>query len=219
MYNGRPNIEKVLMNLYQSLIHSEITSYPAIDWGLLAKASAFYKSKGLTYKETPWTAPIAVHEFTKPHQNPSFIHDLALPQGNELCELVGSAEQGFIYLMLNNELKDGKYYSITPCFRFDTYDKTHQPWFMKAELMHLQKNCNQEQALQNAMNLLDLAWEFLTALAPDERFEKVQTSSLSWDINLNGIEIGSYGVRNVQNIVFAYGTGLALPRFSIAQCA
>lgn len=207
------------MNLYKSLIHSEILSYPAIDWGLLARASSFYANKEFQYIETPWTTPTSVHDFTKPHQNPSFIHELSLPQGHELCELVGSAEQGFIYLMLNNAIKDGKYYSVTPCFRFDNYDKTHQPWFMKTELMHLQSNCSEQQAAENALELLKSAALFFKEIAPEGKLDTVQTSPTSWDLNLNGIEVGSYGVRKVQNIIFAYGTGLALPRFSVAKAS
>jgi hypothetical protein len=32
----------------------------------------------------------------------------------------------------------------------------------------------------------------------------------------DGIELGSYGIRTVGNVSFAYGTGLAEPRFSYA---
>ena len=205
------------MNPHQSLIHSEILSYPNINWELLAKASNFYSNKNFEYKETPWTVPVAISESTKPHQNPSFIHELALTTGNELCELVGSAEQGFIYLLLNNCLNKGKYYSITPCFRYDTYDKTHQPWFIKTELIHWQPNCSEEEAVKNALELLKTATLFFNEIAPGEIIEKIQTSTKSWDLNLNGIEIGSYGIRKVEDKIFAYGTGLALPRFNIAK--
>jgi hypothetical protein len=36
------------------------------------------------------------------------------------------------------------------------------------------------------------------------------------DLVLNGIEVGSYGVRTVGNRTWTYGTGLALPRFTVA---
>jgi hypothetical protein len=42
-------------------------------------------------------------------------------------------------------------------------------------------------------------------------------TEIGHDIELNGIEIGSYGWRQNQDIIWAYGTGLAEPRFSIAN--
>ena len=37
-----------------------------------------------------------------------------------------------------------------------------------------------------------------------------------YDIVLNGIEVGSYGIRQHENLRWIYGTGIAEPRFSTA---
>jgi hypothetical protein len=37
-----------------------------------------------------------------------------------------------------------------------------------------------------------------------------------YDININGIEVGSYGFREIGDFMWVYGTGLAEPRFSQA---
>ena len=43
-----------------------------------------------------------------------------------------------------------------------------------------------------------------------------ERSDESYDIESNGIELGSYGIRQHENITWVYGTGLAEPRLSIA---
>ena len=40
--------------------------------------------------------------------------------------------------------------------------------------------------------------------------------SSSKDININGVEVGSYGCRNFEGNIVQYGTGLALPRITQA---
>jgi hypothetical protein len=43
---------------------------------------------------------------------------------------------------------------------------------------------------------------------------KIEKTKEGSDLTIDGIEIGSYGVRNHKNIIWVYGTGLAEPRFS-----
>ena len=52
----------------------------------------------------------------------------------------------------------------------------------------------------------------------DERIDLVleQTGPWAWDISLNGIEVGSYGYRTYAGHHWIFGTGLALPRMTIA---
>ena len=49
-------------------------------------------------------------------------------------------------------------------------------------------------------------------------FEIIKTddsnSIYSEDIIINGIEYGSYGIRQFQDMYYIYGTGIALPRAS-----
>jgi hypothetical protein len=57
---------------------------------------------------------------------------------------------------------------------------------------------------------------FATHVEP-ERLNIIQTSETNWDITLDSIEIGSYGMRELAELTFIYGTGLALPRFNQAK--
>lgn len=180
-----------------------------IDWSLLAKASQFYLNAGFTQKETPYALPEKYHEYTKPHKNRSFILEQDLFQNNP-HELVGSAEQGFIYLLLNNLItENSRLFSVTPCFRFDTYDTLHQPWFMKLELFHY--SCK----IEDLINMLNLVKSFLESIT-EQTVNIVSTGENSYDLEINHIEVASFGFRTVENLTFIYGTGLALPRFSIA---
>ena len=49
----------------------------------------------------------------------------------------------------------------------------------------------------------------------NSNFEIVKTEE-GLDIELNGIEIGSYGYRSYKDFHWIYGTALAEPRFSLA---
>lgn len=180
---------------------------PAIDWNLLNEAYKYY-SNLYNYLETPFLIPKKYTDYTKPHKNNSFL----LNQEDfreQPHELVGSAEQGFIYLLLNNRIKQKKYFSITPCFRAERYDETHQPWFMKLELFHLSSD------KQDLENMIQESMSFFSSKDVVPQLE--QTSINSYDILINNIEIGSYGFRDIEQYRFIYGTGLALPRFSIAK--
>lgn len=48
----------------------------------------------------------------------------------------------------------------------------------------------------------------------NEKIQILQTSLESFDLMYQNIELGSYGIRKVEEFSFIYGTGLALPRFS-----
>lgn len=190
-----------------SILQNSFLTMPTIDWALLGKAYEYYK-KYYTYQETPFAVPETCTQLTKPHNDQSFILNDGLFY-RQPHELVGSAEQGFIYLALQNKLVSNKLFSISPCFRSENYDATHLPWFMKLELFHLS---NTE---EDVFAMMEIVKDFLITNCPGN-YEKIQTSEQSWDIILNNIEIGSYGIRKVENLEFIYGTGLALPRLSQA---
>lgn len=179
---------------------------PNINWELLSEAYKYY-SNFYQYIETPYLIPKEYTEYTKPHTNNSFIltNDDFHTQPHEL---VGSAEQGFIYLLLNERLEKQKYFSITPCFRSEQFDTLHQPWFMKLELFNYSSDEN---------DLESMIQECMSFFADQNIIPQLeQTSSKSYDILINNIEVGSYGFRKIENHTFIYGTGLALPRFTIA---
>ena len=196
--------------LQLSQLNPVISIYPKINWTLLAMAQNYYNDLGYQYCEVPYLVPEEYNMLTKPHNDQSFVlkHDLF---ANQPHELVGSAEQGFIYLMATNQLPNDKLCAITPCFRTERYSKTHLPWFMKCELFHLSAS------KEDCKSMIDCAWQFFSKYAPKKNLQLVQTTEESWDINLNNMEIGSFGLRHFEFGTFIYGTGLALPRFEEAK--
>jgi aspartyl-tRNA synthetase len=194
----------------KSILDKSISSYPIIDWRLIATAQNYYESLGYQYIETPWIVPTTYTEKTKPFKDKSFVLDSDLFK-NQSNELVGSAEQAFLYLIDNEKMKPGKYLSISPCFRTDDYDELHQPWFLKLELIIV------EPTDKDAVNsILEDSFNFFRTITTGN-LEIINLPDKSYDINLNGIEIGSYGLRAINNTNYIYGTGLALPRFNIAD--
>lgn len=187
-------------------------AYPEvlIDWSLIAKAVHFYSQSGYTQTETPYAIPVHYHYYTKPHNDQSFVLNDGLFK-EDYHELVGSAEQGFIYLLLNGKINpNSRLFSVTPCFRYDNYDLLHQPWFIKLELFHY------SDSLDDLFTMLNLALSFYQGLSKDT-VNIVQTATHSYDLEINDIEIASFGFRTVEKETFIYGTGLALPRFTIAK--
>lgn len=184
--------------------------YPnvTIDWILLSKSVDFYSRENYFQIETPFAIPEFYHFYTKPHNDQSFVLNDGMFHNNT-HELVGSAEQGFIFLLLNNQLDlSKKLFSVTPCFRVDNYDQLHQPWFIKLELFHFSSH---EDDLKNMLQLAKTFYEKQTSFPVNIQ----QTGDYSYDLEINNIEVGSYGFRHVEDYTFIYGTGLALPRFSI----
>ena len=125
---------------------------------------------------------------------------------------VGSAEQSFLQL-----LKDGfipkencRYLLISPCKRDEEkHDDTHFDIFFKIELITIDKS----------VSLIDDALSCFEYLTKDKN-KKICTSfdinTNIFDIEINDIEVGSYGSRIYNNIKYYYGTGIALPRFNYA---
>jgi hypothetical protein len=193
-----------------SFLEPLIVNYPPINWRLLAQSQQYYTNLGYEYCETPYALPELYSAKTKPHNDPSFILSHGFFE-NQPHELVGSAEQGFIYLWLTQQLPNKKLCSITPCFRTENYNSTtHLPWFMKCELFHL------SDSLEDCHLMIQDAWNFYIQHTNENSLTLIQTSDESWDINLYDIEIASFGIRRFSEGAFIYGTGLALPRFSFA---
>ena len=183
-----------------------------INWGLLARAQAFYASKGFQYRETPWSVPTEINALTRPADTPAwFEHEF---QGRT-HELVASAEQGFLYQLKQHNLPPGMHQSISPCFRVEPlYGEYHQPWFMKLELCVVTEKDNAPAALRM---VLQAAYGLYQSHCDAGSIVQTQVSDTQFDLELNGIEIGSYGIRKLDSCAFIYGTGLALPRFDIAR--
>lgn len=170
-------------------------------WERITKAMRFYEEHGFKYFDASWTVPQHISAITKPEE----LEDAYL--GSQV--LVGSAEQSFlsVYSALGNDI----YYAVSPCFRHEAvWDNWHQPYFMKVELFS--KNVrNFDCILLTAHRLFkNLADDFLSV-----NIDKTDRENI--DITVNGIEVGSYMVRRREGIEWTCGTGLAEPRFTLAN--
>lgn len=194
----------------------EMSKGLVIDYTLLGKAQEFYSKKGYHQIDIPPWASKEIIEITIP---PIKYPDLMYRLDNTGKYLTGSAEQGFLYLVAKGLLHPGKYFSITPCFRYEPQDFSHRKCFMKCELFHL------EPREKCALGLLKLdAEQFFKSLTDDTLVtvgsddEPRECDIVGHvDILLNGLEIGSYGTRRHKGFTWIYGTGLAEPRFSLAN--
>jgi aspartyl/asparaginyl-tRNA synthetase len=182
-----------------------------IDWKLLGEAVEHYKSLGFEYVETPWFVDFSTALITcEPHQAISYNYNDTTTDAPK--SLVGSAEQGFLQLEREGKLDSVNYVSCGPCFRIeDNYTVMHLPQFMKVELY---VRCSDENsAVAASRELVYSAAQFMRSVRSD-----IVKTDEGWDLERNGIEVGSYGARYDEEIGhWAYGTGLALPRFTRAR--
>lgn len=173
---------------------------PPIHWQFLTDTLAHYQSQGYAYIEAPWLVPTAVIDITAPRLNEVF--------NTAEGYLVGSAEQGFLHLMQQGELPAGRYCALTPCFREEApHTNLRRPYFMKVELIDT-TGSDQTAAMVNA------AQQWLGSLGNQPVTQVVTASGI--DLEVNQIEVGSYGFRRHDGLCWTYGTGIAEPRFSQA---
>lgn len=178
-----------------------------INYENISNAISFYKSKGYEQIEVPWITSVDNLYITC-----SDTDRINFVDGIEYG-LVGSAEQGF--LDLYNKLKLNKLYmAVSPCFRKWDESKYHVPEFMKLELFS--KHDIDITAMLCSSYHINVAQEFLKG-------EQVETDE-GCDLELNKIEIGSYGYRyfldsSEKKHWWSYGTGIAEPRYSMAKAA
>jgi len=187
-----------------------------IDYRLVARAIDAYEREGYDYVETPWLVSGNALEATLPSDRHGFRlgHPAREPRSN--C-LVGSAEQGFLQLMLDDALRPGHYCSAGPCFRDEpTVDDQHQLSFFKIELIHY---LGQNQDWLDATNPRVMAHHadmVMWRLFDKEHELKCVQTEAGYDLQINGVEVGSYGKREHAGHRWVYGTGLALPRATFA---
>lgn len=180
----------------------------------LARCTAYWERQGYQFVPLPWVADERYTAATKP----SFVKepDIATPHGN----LVASGEQAFLRLMEQGQLPEGtSFVGWTPCFRNEaTFDSTHHLYFMKAELFVRCQNRAEAAELVREVALTAQSWMHgeLLAVGVVENPLLVPIGDLQLDLELGGIELGSYGYRELFGQGFVYGTGCAEPRFSQA---
>lgn len=169
---------------------------PDIDWRMLGEAVSFYKALGYKYVEVPYTVPEEIIRLTLP---PQYDADTVAGLG---C-LVGSAEQS----LLSMDLDPGTYMAVSPCFRPEpVLNEFYQRHFMKVELFQLGVFMNPMKMMLDAQRFMD-----------DRAKTEVLRTDQGKDLTVDGIEVGSYGFRSARGLSWACGTGLALPRFSVAR--
>lgn len=168
---------------------------------LIYNAISFYRDRGYEMATVPAVVDVDISEFTKPDGRLDMMH-------NEQA-FVGSAEQSFLQLIRNNEIDPGKYMALTPCFRDEpvSNEMTYKI-FLKLELIHIGSSCCDD-ILDDARAFYNSEGLCLIKLTTGEGFDLVDETF--------GIELGSYGTRNFEKTVYAYGTGLAEPRFSYVR--
>lgn len=162
------------------------------------KAINFYGDKGYEMLDVPMICSSDSCNVTKPEGNESFNHD------ND--SYVGSAEQSFIELYSCGQLPDGKFMALTPCYRDEPeINDLHLNIFLKLELIHVgDKFVNENQIIKDSFEFFSIYGQPI-----------VTKESYVTDININDIEVGSYGTRAFPDgKVYVFGTGIAEPRLS-----
>lgn len=174
-----------------------------VDWQLLGKAMFHYGCAGFTPVTLPWAVPRNIAAVTCADDGRMYPFEDGV--------LVGSAEQAFMELQFRGDLAPGRYVACTPCFRKEPeLDDLHQKYFMKVELYS-----TEERQDGKALELAKAAQNFMKAWAqvtPD-----IVKTDEGYDLQVAGIEIGSYMTRNHDGHVWTCGTGLAEPRLTIAR--
>lgn len=185
----------------------------SIRWDLLHETTEHFQERqygGFRFIDVPWLVTERAIRSTFQGN----IHE-ALPGQYA----VGSAEQSFAQLLLDGVLDPKEsYVALSPCFRDEpVIDELHKPHFMKVELIRPFKGDGREDRLI----ALDAAYWFNTltdrySYRCKHKVELVQTPE-GYDVNVNGIEVGSYGIRHFEGFSWVYGTAMAEPRFSTAM--
>lgn len=164
----------------------------AIDWSRLARAVEFYKACGYRYVELPWAVDDRIVAITAPHE-----HWRSQVKG--LGSLVGSAEQAFLSLDAMGALDKDLYCALTPCFRVaedPAQAETHQQHFMKVELFS--NNGGPRERILDRM--IDDAHRFFQSeKRPADDLQIVPGDEAgTFDLEINGVEVGSYGCREAR---------------------
>jgi len=171
-----------------------------IDYNLIAKSIEYYNRFNFNRIESSWTVSEYVDNLTKPVGIPSF----QLKHNNK-C-LVASGEQSFLYLYLKEFLPKGQFQTVTPCFRYESFDFTHTKYFIKNEL--IKTDVVNENELSK---IVETCLGYFKLYIPE--VEVIKTD-IGYDIEYDGYELGSYGIRENNFLKWIYATGCAEPRFS-----
>jgi hypothetical protein len=181
---------------------------------LLQEALAYWRELGYLFVDLPWVIERHYIEATRPSGAPV---GLETPYGF----LVASGEQSFLKLASEGKLHEAPgYIGWTPCFREEpAFTQLQHLGFLKAEL-HIPVE-SVAHGLEALPRLLTRQQELFENLAQMMNYYEAEItleiiSAQQTDILVNGVEVGSYGVRSFEGRSYLYGTALALPRFTQA---
>lgn len=209
-----------------------------INYGYLNKALKACQDFGYQRIEVPWWVSPEVDRITKPANATSYKLSL---NGKHL---LASGEQAFIYLFLKGQLPPGRYCTMTPCFREESYDDWHSKHFMKVEMINIfsaDADAPQDTWQGRIDQMAEDGRDIMSAST--SRFDSnrvhmvpIQCEGSSNDpagmvlnprlfcidieyiLNMKDpsarVELGSYGARRCSFAKWVYGTALAEPRFS-----
>lgn len=188
-----------------------------IDYRLLSFAIDHYKRLNYQNVETPWIVDYENIIETAPSRELGYAVEVLTPvDTNHNKEfLVCSAEQGFIQLLRQGRLVPAyKFFSTSPCFRYEDDTEIHSKEFIKLELFAYSNTY--EHACELMEEFVEDAYKFFVDhIDAGVRASRCGVSAYDL-ISSKDVELGSYGVREVDEVYIAYGTGLALPRASFA---
>jgi len=190
-----------------------------INYQTVSRAISLYASKGYKYVDTPWHVTVAAMSATLPPDRDGFsMWHPTIPNDKFL---VGSAEQGFLQLMLDGKIQPGSYCSAGPCFRDEPMvDELHRYCFFKLELIKIYASNEVPEQLdvwKIAHAAKDVHVELYWLNKKHQEQLRVVKTDVGYDLELANVEIGSYGLREHAGNRWLYGTGLALPRAQIAR--
>lgn len=171
-----------------------------INFQIIQESINFYEDAGFPRIEAPWTVTEQVDNITKPKDKIGFQL-----KHNDKC-LVASGEQSFLYLYLKGFLPPGQFQTVTPCFRYESFDFLHTKYFIKNELIKTDVVTYKE-----LDNIVDICLSFYRLHIPNAIVER---TSDGFDIVVAGNELGSYGIRECEFLKWIYATGCAEPRTS-----
>lgn len=176
-----------------------------IDYERLGRSQTYYAENGFYRIEVPWIINSAITDLTKP----SYVESHMI--ANSLDALVGSGEQSFLYMYMKGHLPEehGRYQTITPCFRQDSTDFIHNETFMKNELIILSEV--NEKTLIDVIDICKVFFYAEIGVKP-ELITAYDESGLHYDLECKGVEVGSYGIRDLGFLKYIYATGCAEPR-------
>lgn len=183
-----------------------------IDYKKIADSIKKYKILGYEYIEVPWIVKkenivATLPKTSKAHE--VLMSNIQDKSQTELGFLVGSGEQSFIEIKY--QLKPShKYQTATPCFRDENPDELHLNQFFKLELIYVLNKT--EDAEEQLHCMIYDAVRIMNAYS----ITKILKTKDGFDIMINDIEVGSYGIREYKDFRWVYGTGLAEPRISQA---